>query len=626
MRFLVPNASPSSIPIPLLLSKCFRRHRSTRARAPQSLLHLIDSCKSLRRLKEIHAKSIASDLGYDHLILEKIARSFLNGGDFDYARQLFVRIRDPDVFIKNAMIRAYSSSGTPCIALSIYNEMRAGGETGHDNYTFPFVLRACANCGASEKGREVHGTIVSFGYESDRFIRSSLLGFYAGRVGVDDARQVFDESAEKDVVFWNAMIMGYARAERVSDAFELFKEMEFWKVKPNEGTISGLISACATSKDGMVGREIHGYAKKNVSSDWVRIGASLIDLHAKCGNLEYAQKLFHEMPERNTVVWNSLISGYSRNGSPILSIKLFQEMHASNVRPDAFTVSSILSACAQTGALNLGDWVRKYIEKNHHISDVFVETALVDMYCKCGSIKKAREVFDAMHCKTLATWNAILCGHAQHGLAQCTLDLFHDMKKAGFRPDSITFIAILNACAHAGLVEDGYKYLDLMKNHYNFPPKVEHYGCMVDLLGRAGLLQEAKELIDKMDIEPNAIVWGALLSACSIHGNVEIGKLAAAHVFELDQADGGSYVLLSNMYALARRFDGVKAVREMMVERGVQKPPGCSMIEVGNVVHEFVAADKAHPRSEEIYPLLNELSRRMKISGYVPMLSSSQDE
>ncbi|XP_058078520.1 pentatricopeptide repeat-containing protein At1g08070, chloroplastic-like [Magnolia sinica] len=607
-------------------SKSFSSNQSLKPRIPKSLLHQIDSCETLEQLKQIHARSIASGLAYDHLILTKIAESFLNSRNLDYATRVFVRIREPGIFVRNALIRAYSSSETPSFAISIYNEMWTGDDVGPDNYTFPFVFRACANYSASEKGREVHGVIIRIGYDSDRFIRSSLLGFYAACLGIGDAKQVFDESTERDVVFWNAMIMGYARAGGALEAFQLFKEMEFGTMRPNEGTMLGLIVACAMTKDMGLGREIHGYVKKNVGSMiGVRVGASLIDLYVKCGNLNYAQKLFDEMPERNTIVWNSLICGYSRSGSPTRAIELFMEMHASNVRPDNFTISSILSACAQTGALNLGDWVRRYVEKNG-ISDVFVATALVDMYCKCGSIALAREIFDQMPSRNIATWNAILWGHALHGHAQCTLDLFHEMTKWGVKPDSITFLAILSACAHAGLVEDGCQYLDSMKDYYKIPPTVEHYGCMVDLLGCAGLLREAKELIEKMEIEPNIVVWGSLLSACSIHGNVEIGEQAAAHVFELDQMDGGSYVLLSNMYAVARRFDGVKAVREMMAERGVRKPPGCSMIEVGNVVHEFVVADKAHPRSEEIYLVLDELSRKLKVAGYVPMLAIDQDK
>ncbi|OVA04610.1 Pentatricopeptide repeat [Macleaya cordata] len=330
------------------------------------------------------------------------------------------------------------------------------------------------------------------------------------------------------------------------------------------------------------------------------------------------------MPEKNTVVWISLISSYSQNGNLRQAISLFRDMLDSNIRPDEFTISGVLSACAQMGALNLGNWVRRFAEKNR-IWDVFVGTALVDMYSKCGEIEMAKEVFDSMLQKSVATWNSILSGLASHSKAQSTIGLFNEMEKSGAIPDSITFIAVLNACVHGGLVEKGSRYFDLMVNYYRIKPKVEHYGCMVDLLGRVGLLREAKELIERMEMEPNVIVWGALLSSCSVHGDVEIGEWAAQNVFQLDPMDGGSYILLSNLYAGARKFDRVKMVREMMAQRGVQKPPGCSMIEVGDVVHEFIVADISHPRSEEIYFVLDELCRKMKMAGYVPILALDQE-
>ncbi|XP_042479209.1 pentatricopeptide repeat-containing protein At5g48910 isoform X1 [Macadamia integrifolia] len=335
-------------------------------------------------------------------------------------------------------------------------------------------------------------------------------------------------------------------------------------------------------------------------------------------------KVFEGMPEKNIVVWNSKISGYSLKGSPCQAIDIFREMLLLNVGVDRFTISSVLSACAQLGALELGNWVRQFAE-NNKIWDVFVGTSLIDMYAKCGFISMAREVFDQMPQRSVATWNVMFSGYASHGQAQNALDLFFEMEKSGARPDSVTFLAILNACAHVGLVEDGNRFFKVMLEHWKIVPKVEHYGCMVDLLGRGGLLREAKELIMTMQIEPNIIVWGALLSACSIHGNVEIGEWAANHVLNLDPTDGGSYVLLSNVYAAAQRFDGVKSVRKLMAEREVWKPPGCSMIEVGGIVHEFVVANRTHPRSEEIYSVLSELSRRLKMAGYVPTYAVNEE-
>lgn len=514
------------------------------------------------------------------------------------------------------MIKAYIHLEIPSAVLSMYNTMRVRENLLGDNFTYPFVLKACAGQFAMEKGREVHGVVVRIGYDSNRFLCSSLLSFYGACGEMESARRVFDEFSAKDVVFWNAMIMGYARNQMVVEGFQIFRQMvEVEEVRPNEATVLVLISTCLASKNMKLGREIHGYVMKDVSFRVsVKIGAALVDLYAKCGYLDYARKVFKQMPQKNSVVWNSLICGNSQNGLLHEAIDLFREMCLSNVKPDRFTISCLLSTCAQMGAVNLGNWVRKFAE-NNGLWDVFIETSLVDMYAKCGYIGTARELFDQMDQKTIVTWNTILSGYAINGQGESAIELFDHMRKLGVRPDSVTFLSILHACAHAGFVEEGREYFGLMTKHYKVTPKVEHYGCMVDLLGRAGLLKEARELIGRMDVEPNVIMWGALLNACSIHGDSEVGEWAAQHTSELKAMDGGSYVLLSNLYAAGQRFDGVKEVREAMIKKDIYKPPGCSMIEIGDIVHEFVVADKVHPRSEEIYWVLDDLSKKLKMSG-----------
>ncbi|KAM1200922.1 hypothetical protein ACFX2I_017126 [Malus domestica] len=587
-----------------------------KSQVPKSLLTLIETCTSLQQLKQIHAKSIISGLSYNQFILTQITNSFLLPQSLNYATRLLIRTQEPSVFVYNSIIRAHSQSETPFVALSIYNMMRVQENALGDRFTYPFVLKACASESDMDKGREVHGVVVRIGFDFDRYLCTSLLNFYGVCGKIEGARQVFDEYTAKDVVFWNSMIMGYARNGMVFEACEVFREMvEVREVRPNESAVLALISACTVSKNLKFGREIHGFLRKEVTfGSNVKVGAALVDLYAKCGCLDYAKRVFEGMPEKNAVVWNSLISGYSLNGSSKEAIDVFREMCCLDVKADTFTISGLLSACAQMGAVNIGNWVRKFAEKNG-LWDVFIGTSLVDLYAKCGSIEAARDVFDQMDKKTVATWNAILSGYASNGQAGSAIELLDDMRKSGVMPDSATFLSILHACAHAGLVEKGRQYFDLMVKTYKIAPKVEHYGCMVDLLGRAGLLKEARKLIERMDIEPNVVVWGSLFNACSIHGDIEVGEWAADHVFNLEAMDGGSYVLLANMYAAARRFDRVKAVREAMVNASICKLPGCSMIEIGDVIHEFLVADKTHPESEEIYTVLDELSNKLKMTG-----------
>ncbi|XP_024932517.2 pentatricopeptide repeat-containing protein At1g08070, chloroplastic-like [Ziziphus jujuba] len=582
----------------------------------RSLLYLIETCRSLKQLNQIHAKSIIAGLPYNRFILEKITDSFLSFQSLYYAKCVLDQIQEPSIVSYNAMIKAYVQSETPSAVLSLYNTMRVRENLLGDKFTYPFVLKACAGEFAVEKGREVHGVVVRIGYDSNRFLCSSLLSFYGACGDLASARQVFDEFDVKDVVFWNAMIMVYARNEMVAEGCQIFRQMVgVDEVRPNEATVLVLISTCLASKNMKLGREIHGYVMKDVNFPVnVKIGAALVDLYAKCGYLDDARKVFKEMPAKNSVVWNSLICGNSQNGLLHEAIDLFREMRLSNVKPDRFTISCLLSTCAQMGAVNLGNWVRKFAE-NNGLWDVFIETSLVDMYAKCGYIGTARELFDQMDQKTVVTWNTILSGYAVNGQAESAVELFDHMRKLGVRPDSVTFLSILHACAHAGFVEEGRKYFDLMRKHYKLTPKVEHYGCMVDVLGRAGLLKEARELIERMDVEPTVIMWGALLNACSIHGDSEVAEWAAQHTSKLEALDGGSYVLLSNLYAAGQKFDGVKEVREAMIKKGMYKPPGCSMIEIGDTVHEFVVADKVHPRSEEICRVLEDLSWKLKMAG-----------
>ncbi|XAR71018.1 hypothetical protein NMG60_11028094 [Bertholletia excelsa] len=598
-----------------------------RAQSLKSLLSLIDTCVNLPQLKQVHARSILLGLTYNQFILTKLVTSFLSIKSLNYATRLFDRTNELNIFIWNAMIKSYSSSQSPIMAILMYNKMRVTEKVKADNYTYPFVFRACANAFALEKGREVHGVVVRTGLESDRYLHSSLLSFYTVCGDISSGRRVFDEFQEKDVVFWNALLMGYASKRMVLEALEVFgKMMEMEEVKPNEGTILSLISVSVVSKDLKMGGEIHGFVTKQVGlTKGVKLGAALIDMYSKCGHLDYARKLFVEMSEKNAVVWNSLISGYSQAGHVSQAIDLFREMCNSNVKPDKYTISALLCGCAQTGAFSLGNWVKEFAERSG-IWDAHIGTCLIDMYAKCGFVMTARDVFDHIpgRERSIATWNAIISGYASHGLAEPAIEIFNEMRRSGARPDSITFLAVLNSCAHIGLIEQGKYYFNLMKD-YEITPKVEHYSCMVSLLGRAGLIKEARELITRMEMKPNAIVWGALLSACHIHGDVEMGEWAAGHIFKLDAMDGGSYVLLGNLFAAARQFNGVKAVREKMVEKDICKPPGCSMIEIDGTVHEFFVADKLHSRSLEIYAVLEELSMKLKMAGYVPMLSLDEE-
>uniref|UniRef100_A0A0A9CN20 Pentatricopeptide repeat-containing protein n=1 Tax=Arundo donax TaxID=35708 RepID=A0A0A9CN20_ARUDO len=334
--------------------------------------------------------------------------------------------------------------------------------------------------------------------------------------------------------------------------------------------------------------------------------------HARLVMMEDAQKLFDEMPQRDVFPWNALMAGYVQCKQGKEAIALFHEMQEAKVDPNEITMVNLLSACSQLGALEMGMWVHHYIDKHRLSLSVALGTSLVDMYAKCGNIKKAISVFKEIPEKNALTWTAMICGLANHGHTDEAVEHFRRMIELGLQPDEVTFIGVLSACCHAGLVEEGREFFFLMKSQYHLKRKMKHYSCMVDLLGRAGHLDEAEQLVNTMPMDPDAVVWGALFFACRMHGNITLGEKAAMKLVELDPSDSGIYVLLANMYAEANMRKKADKVRVMMRDLGVEKVPGCSCIELNGVIHEFIVKDKSHADTHAIYDCLHEITRQIR--------------
>lgn len=421
------------------------------------------------------------------------------------------------------------------------------------------------------------------------------------------------------------------------------------RIQPNAFTFSSLLNGSTIQPI----KSIHCHVIKFGLCSDTYVATGLVDGYAREGDFISAEKLFDKMPEkslisfttmltcyakhgklrearllfdgmegnRDVVVWNVMIDGYAQNGFPNECLLLFRRMLVEKVKPNVITLLPVLSSCGQVGALESGRWVHSYI-KNGKDGVVGVEvrvgTALVDMYCKCGSLEDARKVFDKIDGKDVVAWNSMIMGYAVNGLSEEALKLFHEMHGEGVRPSYVTFIALLTACGHSGLVTKGWEMFNLMKNEYKMEPRVEHFGCMVNLLGRAGRLQEAYDLVRSMNIDPDPVIWGTLLWACRLHNNISLGEEIAEFLLSNDLASSGTYVLLSNIYAAAGNWDGAAKVRSLMKDSGVEKEPGCSIIEVNNRVHEFIAGDLKHPKSKDIYLMLEEMNSWLKGKGYTP--------
>eukprot|EP01018_Ginkgo_biloba_P034186 Gb_33064 [translate_table: standard] len=584
---------------------------------PNTYAYLLQACTNIKSLKQVHAQIFITGLHQNVFLGTKLVSIYAEGTNMDDARLVFDKMHKRDVILWNAMIKGYATNGRCEESLELYYRMQRTG-IQPNNFTFPFVLKACATLLALEEGKEIYDHAVRTGFESNVTVANSLVSMYAKCGCIQTARQVFDKMLVRNVSSWNAMISGYAKNGHVNEALALFHEMQLESVKPNRVSIVSILPACADVAARQQGKCIHDYIIRSGFEMDVVLGTALIDMYAKCESLETARQLFDNMSKRDVVSWSAMITGYAQTGHANEALTLFYQMQLEQVTPDLITLASVLTACAQLAALQQGKGIHGYVVRSAVKADVFVGTALIDMYAKCGTVDIARNVFDKMSKRNVVSWSAMIAGYGMHGRGKDALRLFSEMLQTGVKPDHITFVSVLSACSHAGLVDKGWQYFDCMVRDYCITPKVEHYACMVDLLGRAGRLEEAQDLIMKMPLKPSVGVWGSLLGACRIHCNIELGEQVAQHLFDLDPKNTGRYVLLSNIYAAAGRWDDVEKVRTMIKDRGLKKTPGCSSIEVNNKVHVFVVGDKSHPQSEKIYAMLETLAGQMEKAGYVP--------
>jgi len=470
-------------------------------------------------------------------------------------------------------------------------------------------------------------------------------------------RLVFQQVNHPNPFLWTALIRGYAVQGPFSESVVLYNRMRREGTGPVSFTFSALFKACGAVLDVDLGRQIHAQTILigGFASD-LYVGNTMIDMYVKCGlldcgrkvfdemaerdvvswtelivayaksgDMESAGELFHELPVKDMVAWTAMVTGYAQNARPKEALEFFERMQDAGMETDDVTLVGIISACAQLGADKYANWVRDIAEKYGFgpAGNVVVGSALIDMYSKCGSIEEACKIFEGMKERNVFSYSSMILGFAMHGRAHAAMQLFHEMLKTETRPNRVTFVGVLTACSHAGLVEQGRQLFATMEKCFSVAPSADHYACMVDMLGRAGRLEEALQLAEAMPMEPNGGVWGALLGACRIHKNPEIAQIAANHLFRLEPNGIGNYILLSNTYALAGRWDDVSRLRKLMREKGLKKNPGCSWVEAQKgVIHEFYAGEMTHPESIKIKEALEDLLDRLKAHGYQPILSS----
>ncbi|KAK1400910.1 Pentatricopeptide repeat-containing protein [Heracleum sosnowskyi] len=590
-----------------------------------NLLRVCSDLRDVKRGREIHGLLIVNGFGGDLFAMTGVMNLYAKCGLVFEGFKVFERMPVRDLVCWNSMVGGFLKEGFVREGLELVREMFREGLRG-DQVTVVSVLPCVGGIGDVKIGRGVHGFVLRSGLEEFVNVSTSLVDMYCKCRWLESARLVFDGIKGKSVVTWNSMIDGYAQSgEGAEEAWSLFQEMLSQGVKPTGVTIMAVLVSCAVLGDLERGKFVHRIVDQLGLGNDVSIVNSLIAMYCKCKRADIAAGLFKNLQSKTIVTWNAMILGYAQNGYVAEALDHFCKMKLQNLKPDSFTLVSVIPALAELSVIRQAKWIHGVVIRGCFDKNVFVMTALVDVYAKCGAVHTSRKLFDMMDYKHVTTWNVMIDGYGTHGYGKAAIDLFRQMLGGDVKPNSITFLCIISACSHSGFVEEGKQFFTMLKKDFALEPSMDHYGAMVDLLGRSGGLKEAWDFIQNMPVEPGMNVLGAMLGACKIHKNVDLGELAANKLFAMNPEEGGYHVLLANIYSNAAMWDKVAEVRNAMVNKGIQKTPGCSLVNLKNEVHTFYSGSVRHPQSKRIYSFLETLLDDIKAAGYVPDTSSIHD-
>lgn len=581
-----------------------------------SLLSACASVGALLKGTQLHSYAIKAGITSDIIIEGSLLDLYVKCSDVETANKFFITTQTENVVLWNVMLVAYGQIGDLSESFRIFSQMQIEGMRPNQ-YTYPSILRTCTSVGALDLGKQIHSQVIKTGFQPNVYVCSVLIDMYAKHGKLDTALEILRRLNEKDVVSWTAMIAGYTQHDLFIEAIKLFEEMQERGIRSDNIGFSSAISACAGVQALNQGRQIHAQLTISGYSLDLSIGNALVSLYARCGRVHEAHLAFDKIDEKDNISWNGLISGFAQSGHCEEALTVFSQMHRAGIEVNMFTFGSAVSAAANTANIKQGKQIHACIIKTGYNVETEASNVLITLYAKCGSLDDAMREFLEMHDKNEISWNAMITGYSQHGCGTEAIKLFEEMKRVGLNPNYVTYVGVLTACSHVGLVDEGLGYFKSMSEEYCLEPKPEHYACVVDILGRSGFLGRARKFIETMPIEPDAMVWRTLLSACTVHKNTEIGELAASRLLELEPEDSATYVLLSNMYAVSGKWDYRDRARQLMKERGVKKEPGRSWIEVENSIHAFFVGDRLHPLADKIYEFFEDLNERAAKIGYV---------
>ncbi|KAI6693315.1 hypothetical protein NL676_021025 [Syzygium grande] len=498
------------------------------------------------------------------------------------------------------------------------------------------VIQLLDKCITLRAFKQVHAQAITTGLAVHTYPLSRIL-LISSALSLSYALSIFNQIPNPTIFLFNTLISSIINHKHHTHiAFSLYNRILSHKtLVPNRFTYPSLFKACGSSEWAEHGQALHTHVLKFLESPYDHfVQSSLLVFYAKLGQVGTSRYLFNEISNPDLASWNSILTAYARNngstcagvltdGDATLSLEcfnLFRELQGSDIRPNEVTLVAVISACANLGALAQGVWVHAYLRKHSLQLNLFVATALVDMYSKCGCLDLAYQLFILLPQRDVFCYNAMIGGFGIHGYGHQALDLFNKIKVEGLNPDDVTFVVTISACSHVGLVEEGRTVFNSMKEIFKIEPKLEHYSCLVDLLGRVGQIVEAEEIVRDMPMKPNAVVWRSLLGAAKVHGNLAMGEVALKKLLQLEPAISGNYVLLSNLYARMNRWDDVNKVRRLMKDHTVDKVPGSSLVEIDGAMHEFLTGDRTHPRIEEVHSKLDDINRALRAYGHKPSI------
>ncbi|KAK7309587.1 hypothetical protein RJT34_06438 [Clitoria ternatea] len=581
-----------------------------------SLIARCAHTKSLTTLRTVHTNIIKSGFSYS-LLAHKLIDAYIKCGYLAEARKLFDDLPNRHVVTWNSMISSHVSHGKSKEAVEFFGNMLVEGVLP-DAYSFSAIFKAFSELGLRRHGQRAHGLAVVLGLEVlDGFVASALVDMYAKFDKMRDAHLVFDRVLEKDVVLFSALIVGYAQHGLYGEALEVFEDMVNRGVKPNEYTLASILISCGNLGDLVNGQLIHGLVVKSGMESVVASQTSLLTMYSRCSMVEDSIKVFNQLDYASQVTWTSFVVGLVHNGREEAAVSIFREMIRCSISPNPFVLSSVLHACSSLAMLAVGEQIHAITMKLGVDGNKYAGAALINLYGKCGNIGKARSVFDVLSELDVVSINSMIYAYAQNGFGHEALQLFERMKKLGLVPNGVTFISLLLACNNAGLVEEGCQIFASIRSNQNIELTRDHFTCMIDLLGRSRRLEEAAMLIQEVR-NPDVVLWRTLLNACKIHGEVEMAEKIMRKVLELSPGDGGTHILLTNLYASAGKWNQVIEMKSTIRDLNLKKSPAISWVDVDREVHTFMAGDLSHPRANEIFEMLHKLIEKVKTLGYNP--------